>query len=202
VSLKKRKKTAINNRQGKLMNTKFAAAQAQVQIHGQLTEKKERINAGRLTRTTIAGIVALAIYFLAQPVVANPANPVTRPLKIVEGHLTITVYPTGAYEFTDWGWATLIGKYSNSGSAGPGGLDLETGEFVAGSGVVVTANGDTINWIVGIIPNTILDISGTGVFQGVIGGFAVNVLSETVLSSTADTLTLAITYDGSGTLTY
>jgi hypothetical protein len=162
------------------------------------------MTAGRLIGATVASIVALSVCLLAQPVMANVQNPVTRPLKIVEGHLTITVDPfTGAYEFTDWGWATLIGRYSNSGSAGPGGLDLSTGEFVAGSGVVITANGDTIDWVVGSTPNTIADISGTGVFQGVIGGFGVNVLSETFLSSNPDgTVTLAITYDGNGTLTY
>jgi hypothetical protein len=138
---------------------------------------------------------------LWQPASASVDNPVTRPLKIVEGHLTLVVDPaTGDYLFTDWGGGALIGKYAKEGS---GVLDLATGEFLSGSGVVVAANGDKIDWIVGTVPNTILDISGTGQFQGVTGGFAVTVLSETLLSSIPDgTLTLAITYTGSGTLTY
>jgi len=161
-------------------------------------------NPGRVLATTLMAIVCVALCLLVRPARANLSNPVTRPLKIIEGHLTITINPdTGAYQFTDWGWATCIGRYSNTGSAGPGGLDLATGEFVAGSGVVIAANGDTINWIVGTTPNTVLDISGTGVFQGATGGFVVNVLSETPISNNPDgTVTLAITYDGNGTLTY
>jgi hypothetical protein len=149
----------------------------------------------------VTGIVALVVCLSARPTSASVGNPVTRPLTIVEGHLTLIVDPaTGDYHFTDWGLATLIGLYTNSGT---GVLNLATGEFLSGSGVVVAANGDTIDWIVGTTPNTIVDISGTGRFQGASGGFPVHVLSETLVSSNGDgTLTLAITYDGSGTLTY
>lgn len=147
------------------------------------------------------GSVALAVCLLVRPAVASLDHPVTRPLIIIEGHLTLVVNPvTAAYHFTDWGLASLIGLYTNSGS---GVLDLATGEFLSGSGVVVAANGDTIDWIVGTTPNTIVDISGTGRFEGVVGGFTVNVLSQTLLSNNPDgTLTFAITYDGNGTLTY
>ena len=151
------------------------------------------MNGPRLARTTAFGLVALVVCLLAWPAMASLDNPVPRPFKIVEGHLTLVVDPTGDYQFTDSGFATLIGLYTNSGS---GVLDLATGEFLSGSGVVVAANGDTIDWIVGTIPNTIVDISGTGRFQGASGGFPVHVLSETLVSSNPDgTLTLAITYD-------
>lgn len=118
--------------------------------------------------------------------------------------MTITVNPlTGAYTFTDWGWATHTGLYSNSGSAGPGGIDLVTGEFLSGSGVVVAANGDTVNWEIGTTPNTVVYTGGTGIFQGVTGGFTATVTSVTPLSFNPDgTITLAITYTGSGTIIY
>jgi hypothetical protein len=180
---------------------KNKSALAPAELHGPLTRSAPNSKIGRLARTTVIGIVVLVVCLLAWPAVGSLDNPVTRPFKIIEGHLTLIVDPaTGDYQFTDWGWATAIGLYTNSGS---GVLDLATGEFISGSGVVVAANGDTIDWIVGTIPNTILDISGTGRFQGVTGGFTVNVLSETLLSVNPDgTVTLAGTYDGSGTLTY
>lgn len=184
------------------MNSK--SAQTQGNFHGLLTAKKQGVSAGGLARITAIGILALAVCLLVRPALASLDNPVTRPLLVIEGHITITVNPaTGAYSFTDWGWATHTGLYSNSGSAGPGGLNLATGEFVSGSGVVVAANGDTINWVVGATPNTVVDISGTGEFQGVTGGFAVTVTSETLLSTNPDgTVTLAVTYTGKGTITY
>ncbi len=155
-------------------------------------------------QTSCIGWLALAACLLALPTVASLSNPVTRPVLIIEGHLTITVDPvTGAYTFTDWGWATHTGLYSNSGSAGPGGLDLLTGEFLAGSGVVIAANGDTADWKIGTAPNTVVYTGGTGIFQGVTGGFTAIVTSVTPLSYNPDgTVTLAITYTGSGTITY
>jgi hypothetical protein len=159
------------------------------------------MTAKRLIRTGVVGVLALSACLLARPAMASLDNPVTRPFHILEGHVTIVVNPaTGDYQFTDWGWATQIGLYSNSGA---GILDLATGEFLSGSGVVIAADGDTIDWIVGSTPNTVVDIAGTGHFQGISGGFTVNVTSETLLSANPDgTLTLAITYNGSGALTY
>lgn len=150
------------------------------------------------------GALALAACLLGQPAWASLGNPVTRPVLIIEGHMTITVDPkTGAYAFTDWGWATHTGLYSNSGSSGPGGLDLLTGEFLSGSGVVIAANGDTADWKVGTTPNAVVYTGGTGIFQGVTGGFTAVVTSVTPLSRNSDgTVTLAITYTGSGTITY
>ena len=159
------------------------------------------MNAGRLTRTAVIGLVAVAVCLLALPAMASLDNPVTRPLKVLEGHLTIVVDPvTGAYEFTDWGWATHTGRFTNSGS---GVLNLLTGEFLSGSGRVLAANGDALDWIIGPTPNTVTYTGGTGRFQGVTGGFLAVITSETLLSSNPDgTLTLAITYVGSGTITY
>ena len=155
----------------------------------------------RFARKIVFGLAALAVCLLTAPAVASANHPVTRPLNIIEGHLLLVVDPvTGAFDFTDWGWATEIGKYTNSGS---GYLDLATGEFISGSGLVVAADGSTIDWIIGAIPNTVVDTGGTGRFVGVTGGFGVTVLSETLLSANPDgTLTLAITYTGTGTLTY
>lgn len=162
------------------------------------------MNATKLTYTTVISLLALATCLVARPAAASLNNPVTRPVLIIEGHMTITVNPlTGAYSFTDWGWATHTGLYSNSGSSGPGGLDLTRGEFLAGSGVVVAANGDTADWKVGTTPNTVVYTGGTGIFQGVTGGFNATVTSVTPLSFNPDgTITLAIIYTGNGTITY
>jgi hypothetical protein len=176
------------------------SAEAEGETYRPLTGKEHRMNTGRLTRMTIIGIFALAGGFLVRPAVASLDNPVTRPLIVVEGHLTITIeVATGAYQFTDWGWATHTGLFTNSGS---GMLNLATGEFLSGTGVVVAANGDTLEWTVGPTPNLVSYTGGTGRFQGVTGGFLAVITSETPLSATATTVTLEITYDGSGTITY
>ena len=158
------------------------------------------MNANKLTRTTVISLLALAGCLLAQPAVASLKNPVTRPVKIIEGHLTITVDPlTGVYHFTDWGLATHTGLFSNTGS---GILNLATGEFLSGTGLVVAANGDTLSWMVGD-PNMVVYTGGTGRFQGVTGGFLAVITSVTLLSVNGDgTLTLAIDYVGNGTITY
>lgn len=170
------------------------------QNHETKPRKKNSMNAWKLTQTTTIGLLALAGCLLAQPTGASPQNPVARPVKVIEGHLTITVDPaTGAYEFTDWGWATHTGLFSNSGA---GILNLATGEFLSGTGLVYAANGDTLSWEVGD-PNMVVYTGGTGRFQGVTGGFLAVITSVTPLSSNEDgTLTLAINYEGNGTITY
>jgi hypothetical protein len=111
------------------MNTKSTPAQGEPRRP--LTRKVPHCKIGRFARATVIGIVTLVICLLVRPEVASADDSVTRPLKIVEGHLTVVVDPaTGDYQFTDWGWATLIGKYTNEGS---GVLDLATGEFISGS---------------------------------------------------------------------
>jgi hypothetical protein len=154
------------------------------------------MNIVRLTRTVAGAIVIVAFTGMA-----SVGNAVTRPLKVLEGHLTIVVDPvTGAYHFTDWGFATHTGRFTNTGS---GVVNLATGEFLSGSGVVLAANGDTISWKIGTTPNTVVYTGGTGHFQGVTGGFPATITSVTPLSNNADGMeTLAITYDGSGTITY
>ncbi len=160
------------------------------------------MNAGKLRRTAAVGLMAVALCLLARPVLADLADPVTRPLLVVEGHLTITVeLATGAYTFTDWGWASEVGLFTNSGSGGPGALNA-AGQFVSGSGVVIAANGDTLEWVVGPTPNLVSYTGGTGRFQGVTGGFLAVITSVTPVSITATTETLVITYVGNGTITY
>ncbi len=169
-----------------------------------MAAQKRASNAQDVRRRSMIGVLTLAACLLSQPAWASLSNPVTRPVLIVEGHLTITVnLSTGAYTFTDWGWATHTGLYANTGSAGPGGLNLTTGQFLSGSGTVVAANGDTASWEIGAVPNTVVYTGGTGIFQGVTGGFTATVTSMTVLSPPSNgTVTLAITYTGSGTITY
>ncbi len=157
------------------------------------------MNTTKVTRTTVIGLAALAGCLLAWPQSARADDP-TRPLIVVAGHLTITVNPlTGDYTFTDWGWATHTGLFSNSGS---GVVNLGTGEFISGVGTVIAANGDTLEWTIGA-PNTVVYTGGTGRFLGVTGGFLAVITSVTPLSTDPDgTITLAIDYDGSGTITY
>jgi hypothetical protein len=179
---------------------KNKSVRAQVENLGPLTQRKNLPSAGRLTPTRVFGLLALATCLLARPALGSLQNPVTRPLHVVAGHLTLTVNPaTGAYEFTGSGNATHTGLAATYGS---GVLDLATGQFLSGTGLVIAANGDTLSWIVGD-PNTVVYTGGTGRFQGVTGGFLVIPISQTLLSVNPDgTLTLAIDYEGSGTVTY
>ena len=71
-------------------------------------------------------------------------------------------------------------------NSGSGFLDPVSGLFLSGSGVVIAANGDTLNWEVGTIPNTIVYTGGTGRFEGATGGLAVGVTSQTLLSVNDD----------------
>src|SRR5215831_15142001 len=105
-----------NTDKRKVMNSKL-----QSEAYEQLANKKYSRTGRKLARATAIGLVALAVCFQVRPGLASGNNPVTRPLIVVQGHLTITVDSTGAYDFTDWGWATHTGLYSNSGS---GVLDL------------------------------------------------------------------------------
>jgi hypothetical protein len=83
-------------------------------------------------------------------------------------------------------------------------LDLNTGVFLSGTGVLVAADGDTIDWKVaddGI--NTVVYTGGTGRFGGVTGRFPVTITSQTLISMNSDgTLTFLMTYEGNGTITY
>jgi len=156
----------------------------------------------KLIQSILIGLITVAACLLARPVAADPGQQVPRPVKVLEGHLTITVdMQTGEYEFTDWAWASHTGLNSNSGA---GVLDLATGIFVSGSGVIIAANGDTISWTVGgDIPNTVIYTGGTGRFEGVAGGLSVFVTSQTLLSNNGDgTMTFLMTYTGEGIIIY
>ena len=168
------------------------------------SEKQNSNDSKKFTATSWIGIVALALCFLARPAIASLDNPVTRPVKVTNshGHLLITVDPgSGNYEFIDWGTATHLGQFSNTGS---GVLDLSRGVFLSGTGVLVAADGDTISWEVwdgGI--NTVNYTSGTGRFAGVTGLFPVTITSQTLISANSDgTLTFLITYEGEGWISY
>jgi hypothetical protein len=170
-------------------------------MKSKLAGQENSMNTRRLTATTAIAIVALAACLLVRPAAASLDNPVTRPVKVIEGHLMIVIDPqTGEYQFTDWAWATHVGLALNSGA---GVLDLSTGQFISGSGVITAANGDTLSWVVGTTPNTIVYTGGTGRFEGVTGGLLVVVTSQAFLSSNEDgTLTFLMTYTGEGTITY
>ncbi|HEX5222410.1 MAG TPA: hypothetical protein VFZ59_22845 [Verrucomicrobiae bacterium] len=160
------------------------------------------MNTRKLTHPVFTGIIAVAFCLLGQPAMADSGNQVPRPVKVLEGHLTITVdMQTGEYEFTDWAWASHTGLNSNSGA---GVLDLTTGVFLSGTGLIVAANGDTISWTVGgNLPNTVLYTGGTGRFEGVTGSISVFVASQTLLSDNGDgTMTFLMTYTGAGTIIY
>ena len=138
------------------------------------------------SRNLIRGAIILtftwAVCALTAPVIAGDADPVPRPVKVNNSHgnLLITVDPLdGSYEFTDSGMASHLGQFTNSGS---GVLNLETGVFLSGTGVLVAANGDTITWIVAGGINTVTYVSGTGRFEGVSGLFPVTIDSQTLLS--------------------
>ncbi|HEX7859502.1 MAG TPA: hypothetical protein VF773_04200 [Verrucomicrobiae bacterium] len=155
-----------------------------------------------LVRRAFAFALVAAICVLTTPVTTGQQNP-TRPIKVTNSHGTIliTVDPlTGDYELIDSGVASHLGRFTNSGS---GVLNLETGIFLSGTGVLVAANGDTISWIVAGGINTVTYVSGTGRFEGVTGLFPVTITSQTLLSENEDgTVTFLMTYEGEGVISY
>ena len=163
--------------------------------------KKQNSNSVGFPKKIFIGIAMLATCLMASPARASLDNPVSRPVKVSGGHLLITVDPgTGDYEFIDWGTASHIGQYQNSGA---GVLNLDTGVFVSGTGVIIGADGDEIHWMVGGGVNTVFYTGGTGRFLGVTGRFPVTITSQTLISINEDgTLTFLMTYDGEGVITY
>ena len=163
----------------------------------------KKLNGLKLTGTSKSAMISAAALLLAIPGFGQPGNAVPRPLKVLEAHLTITVDEDGNYEFTDEGLASHTGRFSNTGS---GVVNLATGEFLSGTGTVIAANGDTLNWTVGTVdgtPNMVVYTGGTGRFEGLRGGFPAIITSVTPLSNNPDgTVTLAITYVGEGTIIY
>ena len=147
-----------------------------------------------------ATLAAIVVCALVLPVPASTKNPVTRPVKI-HGHATVTVVDplTGECQLTEWGQATHTGRYSNTGSTV---MDLATGSLVAGYGTVVTANGDTIDWVIPA-PYKGQFTGGTGRFQGITGGWDNTQMSpQPPVFNLDGTITLVITYVGLGEATY
>jgi hypothetical protein len=144
-------------------------------------------------------MAALAICALALTALGSAKNPVTRPMK-GNGHLTAVVdLATGEATITDWGQATHIGSWTDSGE---GIMDPSFQYFVSGHGTVVAANGDTIDWeFAG--PDSNRYTGGSGRFQGVRGGitFTITSAADPVLNEDG-TMTFQSTYDMVGEITY
>ena len=156
------------------------------------------MNVKRLIKLSAIGIASLAVCALVLPALASLDNPVTRPVK-VWGNMTVVFNPmTGLGQCTDWGESTAGGRYSNAGWCA---LNAE-GKFVAGEGVVVVANGDTIEWVIGSAPNNVVYTGGTGRFEGVTGGFVATATSQEVFDNGDGTWTSKVTYVGIGKITY
>lgn len=144
-------------------------------------------------------MAALAICALALTALGSAKNPVTRPMK-GNGHLAIVVdLATGEAAITDWGQATHIGSWTDSGE---GILDPSFQYFVSGHGTIVAANGDTVDWEF-TSPNSNHYTAGTGRFQGVRGGMTFTITSATDPVFNGDgTMTTEFTYDMVGEITY
>ena len=153
-----------------------------------------------MKKSTLAQwVTTLAVCALVLPALASLDNPVTRPVKI-HGNMTIVLNPrTGSAQFTDWGESTHTGLYTNSGW----GVMNAAGQYIAGAGTVVAANGDTIDYVMGPTPNMVTYIGGTGRFQGVTGGFVATGTSRTPFVPNPDgTVTFKSTWVGFGEITY
>ena len=100
---------------------------------------------------------------------------------------------------TDWGQATHIGNWTNSGE---GILDETFQYWVSGHGTIVAANGDTADWEF-TSPNSHHYTGGSGRFQGVTGGITFTITSATDPVFNGDgTMTTEFTYDMVGEITY
>lgn len=162
-----------------------------------------------MNRKTVVSIAAVAIGGLMLPAVASLKNRITRPVK-VSGDMILIYTPisadtpwVGTYEFTDSGQASHAGRYSDTAT---GTMNLATGEFLTGSGTIVAADGDTLTWEVTAdptdTPNQVVYTGGTGRFQGVTGGFTAKIISVVPLGGNVNSVTLGLSYTGSGDITY
>ena len=141
----------------------------------------------------------LLVCALALPLTAKDKQHVTRPVKGI-GHITTVVdLATREAKFTQWGQATHLGSWTDSGE---GILAPDFQSLVSGHGTVVAANGDTIDWeFTG--PSSNHYTAGTGRFQGVTGGATFTITSATDPVFNGDgTMTLEFTYDMVGEITY
>ena len=147
----------------------------------------------------MVALAILAICALAVTAPGSTKNPVTRPVKGI-GHATVVVdLATRQAKFTQWGQATHIGSWTDSGE----GVLAETLDyFVFGSGTIVAANGDTVDWEF-TSPNSNHYTAGTGRFQGVTGGMTFTITSATDPVFNGDgTMTTEFIYDMVGEITY
>lgn len=177
--------------------------------------KKTTVNpmkANKFTRKPVVGIVAITACALMFPAVAGMKKKVTRPVK-VNGNMVLVFTPDspdapfgkGDYKFMDWGQGAHVGRFSDTAT---GTMDLGIGVFLSGEGMIVAANGDTINWKVSENPNdgpnVVVYTDGTGRFEKVSGGFAAEVtpVGLPVFDEVKGTYTWLLTYVGRGEITY
>ena len=172
-------------------------------LRGRIPQSNNRedhsMNTKRIRQLSAIGIVTLAVCALVVPALGSLKNPVTRPVKVKGTISAVVDTSTGLTMITEWGEATLVGRYSNTGW---GFFDPSIPAFVAGGGTVVAADGSTIDWEM-LVPNTPVYTGGTGRFQGITGGFVATPISQSTPVDNGDgTVTVVLTYVGSGEATY
>ncbi len=155
----------------------------------------------KILRTSglLTSVILLACA-LALPLGAKDKQQVTRPVKGI-GHATVVVdLATREATIADWGQATHTGRYTANGE---GFVDETFSYWVSGGGIIVAANGDTIDYEFSG-PFSIRYTVGTGRFQGVTGGttFTLTSTSDPVFNEDYTMMTTEFTYDMVGEITY
>ncbi len=144
-------------------------------------------------------IVSVAVCALVLAALGIAQQSVKRPLTI-DGHMTVTVnLTTGRGVSMDWGEATHLGRYDSQGTIE---LNLETGEAINWTGVVVAADGDKLFWV--LQPGDKIEFTGgTGRFENVTGQAQVIQPSDnSVTFPDENTMVETFTYKAVGTITY
>jgi hypothetical protein len=148
-------------------------------------------------------LATLADCAVAWPALGGTKNAVERPFKC-EATVTWTIdlrtmSSTGHHA----GVATHTGLFTSDGTADWDLSDPTKPVILHGVGIATAANGDQLFWKMEPEPSMFVEwTGGTGRFKGAKGGW--NTISYTVDAVTQDgpILTMTITYEGEGTLTY
>ena len=155
-----------------------------------------------MSRTKYIALATVTALTLAIPALGSTKNPVARPYL---GHSTITWTVnmlTGSATAYETGEATHIGLYVNESSAT---WDLVNFVIVSGAGVVTTADGEQVSWIMTADQPGIVQVTGgTGRLEGVTGSLAAVSMEEPIIAidPATMTMTITITYTSAGTLVY
>ncbi len=147
-----------------------------------------------------ATLVVIAACAIALPLLASIKNPVTRPLRI-QGHCTVVVdLSSGEYELTEWGEATHMGRYLNTGS---GDMNVATGVLRSGHGTAVGPDGSTLDWHF-VEPLHAVFENGTGRFQGATAWQRSTITwqGEPVINEQDGTMTFQFNHIAIGQVTY